>query len=264
MRRAALSYDTLLADVYWIRALQHYGGERLKPDQERRYDLLYPLLDLATTLDPRFYGRVSVRRHLSGRAAPGWSRAARSGDRAAEEGDRVRPGQVGLLPRHRLHLLLEPSRLSECGRVVRARRRSAGRAVVAEDVRGGHADARRRSSGVARDVEADRPERGERVAAPDVADCGWRSSTRSIRSTSLQRVRERLREAHRANRRNRGRSWSRAGFLRGVPVDPAGTPYTLDPATGRIVVRRDSPLWPLPTEPAAAPEMRAAAPSAPR
>ena len=31
MRRVALSYDTLLADVYWIRALQHYGGERQKP-----------------------------------------------------------------------------------------------------------------------------------------------------------------------------------------------------------------------------------------
>ena len=54
MRRAALSYDTLLADVYWIRALQHYGGERQKPERERRYDLLYPLLDMATTLDPRF------------------------------------------------------------------------------------------------------------------------------------------------------------------------------------------------------------------
>ncbi len=54
MRRAALSYDALLADVYWIRALQHYGGERQKPLAEQRYDLLYPLLDLTTTLDTRF------------------------------------------------------------------------------------------------------------------------------------------------------------------------------------------------------------------
>ena len=46
--------DALLADVYWIRALQHYGRERLKPSEARRYELLYPLLDLATTLDPRF------------------------------------------------------------------------------------------------------------------------------------------------------------------------------------------------------------------
>ena len=47
-------YDVLAADVYWIRALQHYGGERQKPANARRFDLLYPLLDLATTLDPRF------------------------------------------------------------------------------------------------------------------------------------------------------------------------------------------------------------------
>ena len=26
MRKAALSFDSVLADVYWIRALQHYGA----------------------------------------------------------------------------------------------------------------------------------------------------------------------------------------------------------------------------------------------
>ena len=54
MRRLALSYDSLLADIYWIRAVQHYGGTRLSSDPDKRYDLLYPLLDLATSLDPRF------------------------------------------------------------------------------------------------------------------------------------------------------------------------------------------------------------------
>jgi hypothetical protein len=58
MRRAALSYDAVLADVYWIRALQHYGGERQKPGRERRYDLLYPLLDLATAAYPANRSRV--------------------------------------------------------------------------------------------------------------------------------------------------------------------------------------------------------------
>ena len=54
MQRAALSYDAVLADVYWIRALQHFG--RRAPEANPRtgsYDLLYPLLDLTTTLDPR-------------------------------------------------------------------------------------------------------------------------------------------------------------------------------------------------------------------
>jgi tetratricopeptide (TPR) repeat protein len=51
MRRMALSYDALAADVYWIRALQHFGGARLG---NQRYELLYPLLDHATSLDPHF------------------------------------------------------------------------------------------------------------------------------------------------------------------------------------------------------------------
>ena len=54
LKRAALSYDSLLADVYWIRAVQHYGGTRLAEGTHKQYDLLYPLLDLTTSLDPNF------------------------------------------------------------------------------------------------------------------------------------------------------------------------------------------------------------------
>ena len=44
-----------LADVYWIRAVQHYGGTKLvAPSRTSSYDLLYPLLDLTTSLDPHF------------------------------------------------------------------------------------------------------------------------------------------------------------------------------------------------------------------
>jgi len=54
MTRMALSYDMLLADIYWIRAVQHYGGTRLSAGPDTRFDLLYPLLDLTTSLDPHF------------------------------------------------------------------------------------------------------------------------------------------------------------------------------------------------------------------
>jgi hypothetical protein len=61
--RMALSFKSLLADVYWIRAVQYFGGTRLDvkngvappPGAGRTsYDLLYPLLDVTTTLDPSF------------------------------------------------------------------------------------------------------------------------------------------------------------------------------------------------------------------
>ena len=50
----ALSFDPLLADVYWIRALQHYGATKRAGDPTKNFDLLYPYLDITTTLDPRF------------------------------------------------------------------------------------------------------------------------------------------------------------------------------------------------------------------
>lgn len=52
--RLALGYDALLADVYWIRAVQYFGGQKLHERAKRRQDLLYPLLDITTTLDPQF------------------------------------------------------------------------------------------------------------------------------------------------------------------------------------------------------------------
>ena len=54
MKRIALSYDSLLADVYWIRAIQHYGDTKRSTGADKSYGLLYPLLDLTTSLDPRF------------------------------------------------------------------------------------------------------------------------------------------------------------------------------------------------------------------
>lgn len=54
VQRAALSFEAVLADLYWIRAVQHYGRTRLSGGAARDYALLHPLLDVATTLDPRF------------------------------------------------------------------------------------------------------------------------------------------------------------------------------------------------------------------
>lgn len=52
--RVFLSFDALAADIYWIRAIQHYGRDRRSGRTDGRFELLQPLLDLATTLDPHF------------------------------------------------------------------------------------------------------------------------------------------------------------------------------------------------------------------
>ena len=71
LRRASMGFNGLVADWYWMRALQYVGGKTLRHEGDINLDdlsqldlrLLAPLLDVATTLDPRFlaayeYGAV--------------------------------------------------------------------------------------------------------------------------------------------------------------------------------------------------------------
>jgi len=51
LKRASLGYDGLLADIYWTRAVQYFGGRHY--DHAQSYNLLYPLLDITTHLDPQ-------------------------------------------------------------------------------------------------------------------------------------------------------------------------------------------------------------------
>lgn len=79
-RRVSLSFNGLIADWYWMRALQYVGRKVLKHESAQSHEraqpkvqlddlgsldlrLLYPLLDTTTTLDPQFmaayeYGAV--------------------------------------------------------------------------------------------------------------------------------------------------------------------------------------------------------------
>jgi len=51
LKNLSLGYDALLADIYWTRVVQYYGARLGKP--EATFDLLWPLLDITTTLDPK-------------------------------------------------------------------------------------------------------------------------------------------------------------------------------------------------------------------
>src|ERR1017187_6109956 len=51
VRKMSLGYDSLLADLYWTRAVQYYGSR--VGFAHARFGLLWPLLDIATTLDPK-------------------------------------------------------------------------------------------------------------------------------------------------------------------------------------------------------------------
>jgi hypothetical protein len=50
LKRLSLGYSGLLADIYWTRAVQYFGSRFGRPSS--RFDILAPLLDITTDLDP--------------------------------------------------------------------------------------------------------------------------------------------------------------------------------------------------------------------
>ncbi|GAC1664488.1 MAG: hypothetical protein NVS9B4_19940 [Candidatus Acidiferrum sp.] len=52
VKAMSLEYAPLVADIYWTRVVQYYGNQHSQGDKQ--YELLWPLLDIATKLDPHF------------------------------------------------------------------------------------------------------------------------------------------------------------------------------------------------------------------
>ncbi len=250
-RHMAVAHQALAADLYWIRAIQYYGGTKRRlgsepqtaaPDASpRQYGLLYPLLDLTTALDPLFniayrFGAIFLAEPYP--AGPGRPDLAIA---LLEKGLRVRPDRWDYM--------------QDVGFVHYWWRHDYDAA----------AQWFRRASGV-----PGAPWWLRTLAATVLAEGGDRSSSRlmwqSIRqSTDNEWVR------HEAERRlmqldalgqidalqqqvedfiaRNGRLPTRWNT---PPRDPSGTPYELE--NGRVRLSRASPLFPLPTEPAARPQ----------
>lgn len=53
MKKLTPGFAGIVSDLYWLRTVQYYGGQRLF-SSEQRFDLVAPLVDITVTLDPRF------------------------------------------------------------------------------------------------------------------------------------------------------------------------------------------------------------------
>jgi hypothetical protein len=51
VKRLSLGYSSLMADIYWTRAVQYFGARHM--EEPARYELLAPLLEITTDLDPQ-------------------------------------------------------------------------------------------------------------------------------------------------------------------------------------------------------------------
>lgn len=91
VRRLFPGFEGLMADVYWLRTVQYYGGQRAFA-AEKHYDLLRPLIDITTSLDPRLelayrYGAIFL-----SETAPFGAGKPLEGVEVLERGVRALPG----------------------------------------------------------------------------------------------------------------------------------------------------------------------------
>lgn len=245
MDRMAMEFDALAADVYWIRALQVYGGERLIKTRPRNYDLLYPLLDLATTLDPYFtiayrFGAIFLSEPVPG--GPGRPDQAQA---LLQKGLKAEPTKwqyyhdVAFV--HYWHLkdykaaatwfqraADQPGAPNWLGPI----------AAVMLNAGGDRSSARL----VWRQILA--------------SDQDWlrRLATRRLQQLDALDVIDELERVARNNPPPAGGQYSWRWLisqraLPGVPVDSTRTPYVIDPTTGKVSVSASSELQPMPENP---------------
>lgn len=249
VKRITLDFDAVAADVYWIRAIQHYGGDRLfARRQTRKYELLFPLLDLTTSLDPYFTIAYRFGAIFLSEAAPGGPGRPDLAIKLLEKGIAAQPGKWQYF----------------------------------HDIAFVHYWHRRDFKSAAawfqRAAEQSNPPNWLKPLAAGILSAGNdRASARFLWHQILQSDEEWLRKT--ASRslmqldaldaidaiqprvkafapRDGRYSWEaliRGGVVRGVPLDPTGTPFEIDSVTGTITVSNKSSLSPMPDRVSAVP-----------
>ena len=245
MRRLALSYDSLLADVYWIRAVQYYGNMRLSPQVDKRYELLFPLLDVTTSLEPRFNMAYLFGSIYLAESPPGGPGRPDLAITLLEKGLRAQPEKwefaqsIGFVHYWwRQDYEQAASWFSRAAAIPNAPIWMAPMAATTLAEGGSRESSRLLWRQIADTAEDEwfRNEAGRRLQQLDAMD--------QI---------DKLQSAVEALERRRGVSpsdWSdlrAAGYLRGTPADPTGVPYELE--RGFVRLGRGSRLFPLPDDP---------------
>ena len=245
LARAALSYDALVADIYWIRAVQYYGRSKLAKDEQKGYGLLYPLLDLTTSVDPYYNIAYRFGAIFLSEPYPGGAGRPDLAIALLQKGLRAQPSKWQLA--------------EDIGFVYY---------WSSQDYRNA-ADWFTRASNMPNAPEWLKP-----LAAVTLARGGSRESSRRlwteiVRNADAEWLRtqgefrlqqldamdgidllERVVRQYRALTGALPASWIemiRRGAIRGVPKDPTGVPFQLDPSTGKVTLDPSSLLNPLPT-----------------
>jgi tetratricopeptide (TPR) repeat protein len=250
LKRLSLSYAALLADLYWVRAVQYYGGTRLSGARAKTYDQLYPLLDITTSLDPRFSVAYRFGAIFLAEPYPGGAGRPDLAITLLEKGVRANPGGWHYLQDIGFVFYWWTGDFRQAAAYFRKAADVPGapwwlRSLAAVTLaQGGDRSTSRELWQALRDSATDewlRNNASFRLAQLDALD--------AIDALAAQA------KAYAARTGTWPASWgvlARAGYLRGMPLDPTGVPYVLDGAARAVTLSPESRLNPLPVGPRAA------------
>jgi hypothetical protein len=240
VRRLFPGFEGLAADLYWLRTVQYFGGQRVFA-REKRFELLRPLVEITTDLDPHLeiayrYGAVFL-----SEAPPVGAGRPREGIEVLEKGARNLPRSWRLRQDLAFFCFLFLHDAPRAARILDQAGALSGapfwlRAMAADLLgKGGdRASARRMWQQMYDQAEEGILKENARVRLQifdslDVAD----------RLTAAVAEYE-TRHGRRPERLDVLRA---AGLWPGSLVDAAGVPFGYDPSTGRVTISRESPLW---------------------
>ena len=240
VKRFVPGFESLAADIYWLRTVQYYGGQRRFADG-KGFDLLRPLVDITTTLDPRLeiayrYGAIFL-----SEPPPTGAGRPREGVALLEKGVKALPQEWRLRQDLGFFHFLYLRDSASAARVLTEAAEIPGapfwlRTLAADLLAmGGERAASRR-------MWTQMFEQGEDGIIRENA----RAQLRALDSLDLaDAVGEAAAEfARRHGRRPRALDeLASAGLWRGPLADMAGIPLRYDLDTGRVSVREDSPMW---------------------
>lgn len=243
LRHASLGFQNFVADLYWIRAVVYYGGKRRAGEQGRDFELLAPLLNFVTTLDPQFkvayrFGAIFLTEaYPSGPGRPDLAITLLRRGINASPATWEYFHDIGFVYYWWLQDYKSAAEWFEKGAQLPGAPTWLKPLAATTLATGGDRQSSRllwRQLGDS-DIEWIRRNAQHRLLQLDAMDVVDELNTISQRfTTRVGRAPRDWRELIAGER------------LRGLPLDATGVPYALDPATGRIEMSRQSTLWPLP------------------
>lgn len=246
--RVALSFDTLVADFYWMRALQHFGATRLRNQGTKRFENLHAFLDMATSLDPRFTVAYRFGAIFLSEQPPGGPGRPDQAIALLEKGARHDPRRweyyqdIGFVHYWWTGDYVSAAAAFSKGSAVPGAPWWLKSLAAVTLAQGG-------------DRQTSRLLWRALAQTPDNEFLRRDAQRRLLQLDALDQIDQISAIVTRARAAGASAPWSwpllfRFGLYQ-VPIDPTGAAYTIDMTTGRVDVSRQSLLWPLPTEPRA-------------